>query len=65
MYDVIIVGAGPAGLFAARWLADNSKSKILVIEKGRDVEKRICPSKEYGKCVNCHPCNVVTGVGGS
>ncbi|MBT6336096.1 NAD(P)/FAD-dependent oxidoreductase [Candidatus Woesearchaeota archaeon] len=64
-YDVIIVGAGPAGLFAAKWLVENSQKKVLIIDKGRDVKDRICPSKDTGKCVECHPCNIVTGVGGS
>jgi uncharacterized protein len=64
-YDIIIVGAGPAGLFAAKWLVENSQYKILIIDKGRDVHLRNCPSKDIGKCVNCTPCNIVTGVGGA
>ena len=64
-YDVIIVGAGPAGLFAAKWLAENSQYKVLIIDKGRDVKNRVCPSKDTGKCVECTPCNIITGVGGA
>lgn len=67
-YDVIIVGAGPAGLFAAKHLAensDNSNFKVLVIEKGRDAHERNCPMKTTGVCCHCSPCNIITGVGGA
>ncbi len=43
-YDLIIVGAGPAGIFTAlEMLRRDSKQKILIIEKGRAIEKRACP----------------------
>ena len=52
-YDVIIVGAGPAGIFTAlEMLRNGSKSKILLIEKGKPVEKRHCPKAEIGKFVS-------------
>ncbi len=45
-YDVIIVGAGPAGIFSALELLRLKKdAKILIIEKGKDIDKRICPMK--------------------
>ena len=64
-YDAIIVGAGPAGLFAAMELADKGK-KVIVIEKGRSIENRKCPMKLGSpECVQCRPCNVVCGWGGA
>lgn len=66
-YDVIIVGAGPAGIFAALETVKKRKdTKILILEKGRDIEKRFCPSKEKNiNCLNCSPCSIVCGWGGA
>ncbi len=65
MPDVVIIGAGPAGLFAANELADTGLS-VLIIELGRDVEKRECPlNTTTTKCMNCDPCNIMSGVGGA
>lgn len=66
MYDVIIVGAGPAGLFTAYELIENNKDlKILLLDKGKYAENRICPMKKTGKCVNCNPCGILSGYGGA
>ncbi len=67
MYDLIIVGAGPAGIFTALELVKNgAKDKILIIEKGRAVEKRVCPKSKTKQCVNCKPyCNITTGFSGA
>jgi len=66
-YDVIIVGAGPAGIFAALELVTAKQDiSILILEKGRDINNRNCPSKEQGnKCINCSPCSIVCGWGGA
>ena len=66
-YDVIIVGSGPAGIFSALELIKKRKNtKILIVEKGRDIDKRVCPSKQKGiPCLNCNPCSIVCGWGGA
>ncbi|WP_457743053.1 NAD(P)/FAD-dependent oxidoreductase [Thermococcus sp.] len=64
-YDVIIIGAGPAGLFSAYELAEKSNLKILIIEEGGDVKQRICPMFELGYCIECKPCHIMSGVGGA
>lgn len=66
-YDVIIVGAGPAGIFAALEIVSSGNGiKVLIIEKGRDIEERICPSsvKEYS-CHICPDCGLLCGWGGA
>jgi uncharacterized FAD-dependent dehydrogenase len=64
-YDVVIVGAGPAGLFAGREIAQQSKMKILIIDMGKSVEERFCPATEYKKCTKCSPCAIMCGIGGA
>jgi uncharacterized FAD-dependent dehydrogenase len=64
-FDVIIVGAGPAGLFSAYEISYKSNVKLLVIDQGRDVEERRCPANEYYICRKCSPCNIMSGVGGA
>jgi len=64
-YDVIIVGGGPAGLFAAYYLSENSDRRILMIEKGKGPLKRTCPINTYQECVKCKPCNILSGIGGA
>jgi len=63
--DVVVIGAGPAGLFAARELVEQSKLNILVIEQGREPRSRECPVTTYKGCTKCTPCNVMSGVGGA
>ena len=67
MKDVIIIGAGPAGLFCAYELIEkNPKLKITILEKGRFVQNRVCPmNKMKTECKNCNPCNILSGYGGA
>lgn len=66
MYDVAIIGAGPAGLFASYELITKNKNlKILLVDKGKKAEKRFCPMTKTGKCINCNPCNIMSGYGGA
>lgn len=65
-YDVVIIGAGPAGLFTAYELIEKDKKlKILLLDQGRFAAKRICPMKKGKKCTNCHPCQILSGYGGA
>ena len=66
-YDVIIIGAGPAGLFAAYELITKRKNlKILLLDQGKFAENRICPMNKLGtKCTNCNPCQILSGYGGA
>lgn len=65
--DVLIIGAGPSGIFTAlEMLKNGSNKKIMIVEKGLPVEKRHCPKAKTGKCVNCKPdCNITTGFSGA
>jgi uncharacterized protein len=65
-YDVIIIGSGPAGIFAALELTGKSKARVLMIDQGASLEKRQCKTQgEYGHCLRCDPCSVTCGWGGA
>jgi uncharacterized protein len=66
-YDVIVVGAGPAGIFAALELLSQEKDvRILIIEKGKDIDKRVCPMKlREISCAACPECALLSGWGGA
>ena len=65
--DVVIVGAGPAGIFTAlEMLRLGSAKKIAIVEKGKALEDRRCPKAVTGKCMNCRPsCHITTGFSGA
>ena len=64
--DVVIIGAGPAGIFTAVELIKKEyKGSILLVEKGSPIEKRSCPKATVGKCVSCVNCAITTGFSGA
>ena len=67
MYDVAIIGAGPAGLFTAyELITKNNKLKVVVIDRGSKVKNRVCPMNKKGvPCQNCNPCAILSGYGGA
>ena len=65
--DVVIIGAGPAGIFTAlEMLRRGSTQKIVMVEKGQAIENRRCPKEKTGKCMSCKPyCHITTGFSGA
>ena len=64
--DVVIVGAGPSGIFTALgMLAAGSSTNIVIVEKGLPIERRSCPKAKVGHCVGCNPCRITTGFSGA
>jgi uncharacterized FAD-dependent dehydrogenase len=65
-YDVIIVGAGPAGIFTALEISKlKPELNVLIVDRGRGIEKRVCPARKTGKCVHCKPCAITFGWSGA
>lgn len=66
-YDVVIIGAGPAGLFSAyELITKNKKLKVALLDRGSSVAKRVCPmNKNKIPCQNCNPCAILSGYGGA
>ncbi len=62
---MIIVGAGPAGIFSALELVEKNDLKILMLDRGTEIEERKCPSSRGFECVHCEPCSVLSGWGGA
>ncbi len=64
--DVVIVGAGPAGIFCALALVKNARARsVVMVEQGLPVEERFCPKSRSGGCVGCDPCRITTGFSGA
>jgi len=65
-YDVIIIGAGPAGIFTALELTKKNNISVLILEKGKEIEKRECLMRsKNGGCFHCSPCAIISGWGGA
>ena len=66
-YDIVIIGAGPGGIFSAYELAKKSKLKVAVLEEGAPLEQRHCPidGKKIKSCINCKTCSIMNGFGGA
>ena len=65
--DIVIIGAGPAGIFTAlELLRRGSRKSILLVDKGQPVERRHCPKQQAGRCLSCKPyCHITTGFSGA
>lgn len=66
-YHVVIIGAGPAGIFTALELYRKKSPdfKVLIVDEGMDIVKRACPARSKGECVRCNPCNIMSGWAGA
>lgn len=67
-YDVIIIGGGAGGLFAAyEFVKNNSNLKVAILEKGNPLNKRKCPIDgiKVKNCIHCKDCSIMTGIGGA
>ena len=65
-FDVVIVGAGPAGIFTALELSKTPGLRIAILDKGRDIDQRRCPIREGSpECRHCKPCAILDGWGGA
>ena len=67
-YDIIIAGAGASGVFMSYELTkEKNQAKILMIDKGAPLEKRVCPIKagKTKNCIKCSPCHIMNGYGGA
>ncbi len=64
--DVLIIGAGPSGIFAAYELVTKQPGiRVTILEKGRSIERRVCPKRKDGVCRHCNPCSITTGFSGA
>ena len=64
-YQVIIIGAGPAGIFTAIELMRGGAQSVLLADMGRHIDSRKCPARTTGVCARCKPCAIVSGWSGA
>ncbi|MEI6578308.1 MAG: FAD-dependent oxidoreductase [Eubacteriales bacterium] len=66
-FDVVIIGAGPAGIFTALELYKKTSPtfKVLIVDEGISIERRTCPARSKGTCIRCNPCNIMSGWAGA
>ena len=66
-YNVVIIGAGPAGIFTALELYRHTSPdfKVLIVDEGKNINSRACPARSKGVCVRCDPCNIMSGWAGA
>lgn len=65
-FDVIIIGAGPAGIFTALEMTKcKPESRVLIVDTGRAISHRTCPARINGQCAHCDPCAIVHGWAGA
>ena len=64
-FDVLVVGAGPAGIFAALELVRHNGLSVGLVERGPDISRRACPARKSGVCSGCEPCDITCGWGGA
>jgi len=67
-YDIIIIGAGPGGIFSAyELITRNENLKVAVFEAGHELAKRKCPidGKKIKSCIGCKSCSIMSGFGGA
>lgn len=62
---MIIVGAGPAGIFSALELTEKTNLSVLVLDRGAEIDQRKCPSSRGLECHHCEPCSILSGWGGA
>lgn len=66
LYDIVIVGAGPAGIFTALELKTRAPElSVLLVDEGLTIDRRVCPARKTGRCVHCEPCNIMSGWSGA
>lgn len=66
-YDVVVIGAGPAGIFTALELYKHAspEMRVLIVDEGISIYNRKCPARTTGTCVRCNPCNIMSGWAGA
>ncbi|HXK84353.1 MAG TPA: FAD-binding protein, partial [Clostridiales bacterium] len=66
-YNVVVIGAGPSGIFTALELYKHfpPEFKVLVVDEGMSILRRRCPARSKGVCVRCNPCNIMSGWAGA